>query len=242
MGLQFLKNLPTKIFGEQKITLTPGQPAKYETIQPNIFERIGNFASSLMPKKSEVMAQQPAVKVAPTLSPTQMPTPSQAPKLQLLPTVQPNIPTMKPQRPAEITQEVPMYKNPAANIIDTPSYAPVKSAIASAAGEFGVDQSLLTDIAHAESKLNPQAKASDAGYDGVTIDKNTGKPYPYSSAAGLFQFTDASWKQMMNELRLPQTTPKYDPSANARAAALAISKGRIGWWNASKHDWGQYHQ
>jgi|SRR5271166_738792 len=72
--------------------------------------------------------------------------------------------------------------------------ADIPSIINSAATANGVDPAYLLSVAHAESGLDPQAAAHS------------------SSAKGLFQITDGTWKQYGNG-------DPYDPVANANAGA-----------------------
>lgn len=73
--------------------------------------------------------------------------------------------------------------------------------IEDAARKQGVDPSQATAFAAVESSLNPNAKASS------------------SSATGLFQFTNATWKEQMGKHArkhgLDPNTPATDPTANA---------------------------
>src|SRR5579872_543408 len=71
----------------------------------------------------------------------------------------------------------------------------IPSIIQSAAAANGVDPNYLLATAHAESGLDPTASA------------------PSSSAKGLFQFTDGTWKQYGGN------ADPFDPVANANAAA-----------------------
>jgi soluble lytic murein transglycosylase-like protein len=114
-------------------------------------------------------------------------------------------------------------RNPEFSKLKETTAKDVVQIIKKAADEFGVDPSLMVDIAAAESSLDPN------------------KPSSKSSAEGLYQFIDNSWKQMMRELGLPEDTPKTNPAANARAAALALSKGRLRWWQASRWNWGRFY-
>lgn len=66
--------------------------------------------------------------------------------------------------------------------------------IRNAAERYGVDPDIMVSLAQRESSLNPRAHN------------------PHSSAAGLFQFTDATWKDYGDG-------DKTDPEANADAAA-----------------------
>jgi len=136
-------------------------------------------------------------------------------------------PAISPSPVAGAPQVVPKPKvegkNPEIKKLQGERYQQVKNVIQSAAQEFGVDPDLLQDIAFAESSLDPSKQSNE------------------SSAGGLFQFIDSSWKQMMQELGLPENTPKTNPEANARAAALALAKGRINWWETSRWNWGRFH-
>lgn len=114
--------------------------------------------------------------------------------------------------------------NPNIQKLRDPNKEKTIAIIDKAAKEFGVNPDLAIDIAFSESSLNPNAKSK------------------WSTAEGLFQFLNASWAQMMKELKLPANTPKTDPEANARAAMMAISKGRLRWWDESKPMWGKYHK
>ena len=66
------------------------------------------------------------------------------------------------------------------------------------AAEYGHDPDLFTSLASRESGFNPDAKN------------------PGSSAGGLFQFLDSTWKQY------GQGKNKFDPEANADAAARML--------------------
>jgi len=115
-------------------------------------------------------------------------------------------------------------KNP--NLSETTPPKKVDTVIRDAAKEFGVPSELLFDIAFAESSFDTTSENDN------------------STAAGLFQFLDASWKQAMRELGLPEDTPKTDEEASARAAAMVISKGRLSWWDDSKkkgQKWGSFY-
>ena len=85
----------------------------------------------------------------------------------------------------------------------------VRAAIGRAASATGVDFRYLLAEARLESSLNPNARAAT------------------SSAAGLFQFTDATWRGALDKygagLGLPAGAAgmalRYDPQASARLAA-----------------------
>jgi len=115
----------------------------------------------------------------------------------------------------------------------------VHSAIQTAADTFGVPQSLLYDIALQENSFDP--KRVNTAPDAVDA---TGKPL---NPTGLFQFTDSTWKTVLNyeampgsSLRLPNHD-RTDPLTNAMAAAYLIKFGQLGRWDASKNVWGQYY-
>ena len=99
--------------------------------------------------------------------------------------------------------------DPIANIIredasSRKALSPVE-AIVVAAQEVGIDQDILTKIAKAESSLNPSAKAKT------------------SSAGGLFQFIDSTWKDMVKRHGAKHgitVADKFDPRANSIMGAI----------------------
>lgn len=116
-----------------------------------------------------------------------------------------NQPTAAPQPqqplpPIPVSQAQPAIQAPAA-----PSDNPVLAGIDNASKATGVPANLLHTIAAAESNLNPLAKN------------------PNSSAKGLFQMTQGTWKQMVNKYG-DQFGIGYkdinDPQANATMAAM----------------------
>ena len=130
-------------------------------------------------------------------------------------------PSMAPQA-SPLPSSSPIARNP---MIDRFNPQPnVIDAITQAAQKFGLPPQLLFDIAISESSLSPTPPSN-----------------PMSTAGGLFQFLDSSWKQVMREMGLSENTPKTDPVANAMAAAHAISRQRLGWWDESKNKWGQFY-
>src|SRR5262249_5731203 len=89
--------------------------------------------------------------------------------------------------------------------ISTPNPNPVASAITGAGQQTGVNPGLLTKIATTETGLGPNAQNST------------------STASGLFQFTDQTWKDMVNKYgkSLGVTeNDKNDPEASALMGAL----------------------
>ena len=98
-----------------------------------------------------------------------------------------------------------------------------KAIIYEAASEFEVDPDLMVDIGFAESSLDPRKK-------GPTED------------VGLFQFTPATWRFVTRKMGIPENTSRMDAKANARAAAWAIANGYLNWWDASRWNWGKYHE
>jgi len=116
-------------------------------------------------------------------------------------------------------------------------YSGVRETIKQAAEKYGVDPNLMVDIAAAESSLDAGRKASEHGFDGVTTDAE-GNIYPYSSATGLFQFTDATWEDAIKNVpEISSFEQRLDPSLNALAAAYFISNGYLGKWTASEEEW-----
>ena len=201
----------------------------------------------------------------PTTRPTATPTPTMAPTHKIAgmeaptPTqgVDPLLPKSAGKYQSVIGDVGITFRNPdiQSNVVimraNDQKYRDSVSAIKDAAQEFGVSEDLLMDIAYAESKLDATVRAEDRGFDGVTIDKKTGEPFPYSSAAGLFQFLNNTWPETMQGIGMSEITDKRDPVANARGAAWQISNGYLGKWDASKkrinedigidEGWGQFY-
>lgn len=75
------------------------------------------------------------------------------------------------------------------------------------ATKYGVDPDLALFLADVESNLNPTAKN------------------PNSSALGIFQFIDSTWKTYCEGERT-------DPRDNSACAMKLISKGGMGHWTA----------
>jgi hypothetical protein len=115
----------------------------------------------------------------------------------------------------------------------------VYNAITKAANEFQIPSAILFDIALQESSMDPTKLNDDAN----AVDSN-GNPL---NPTGLFQFTDATWQDVVNmyndkpgmSLHLPNTD-RLDPLTNALAAAYLIKNGQLGKWTASKDVWGPY--
>jgi soluble lytic murein transglycosylase-like protein len=195
-----------------------------ESLWQNIKRNIPNPFGQ--PVITPLADQQPAVRKPPHFD-IQWPSaqPSTAPSQ--VPSQQPSV------RPAQSPPQQVPAATPASQYGRRPNFdwtgatkanANSVTAINQAAAKYGVPASLLFDIAASESSLSP-----------------TPPPNPESTAGGMFQFLDTSWKQVMRELGFPASTPKTDPVANAEAAAYTISKKRLSWWDASKDKWGQYY-
>ncbi len=111
----------------------------------------------------------------------------------------------------------------------------VHTAIQTAAKTYGVPASLMYDVALSESSFDP--KLVNTTPDG----KKAGNP------TGLFQFTDSTWKYILDKyndkpgmtLHLPNTD-RTDPTTNAMAAAYLIKNGQLAKWDASEWNWGNY--
>ena len=111
------------------------------------------------------------------------------------------------------------------------------------ADKYGVPRDLATDIAYAESVLDHTNSAEKGGFDGKT--KNSkGEILPYSSAEGLYMFTDDTWSDLKRWKVIPQDAKKTNAEYNVRGAMYMISKGYLSRWDASKDEgkaWGQYY-
>jgi hypothetical protein len=92
----------------------------------------------------------------------------------------------------------------------------VKQIIVNAANIVGVDPGIMLAMGQQESSFNPNA---------VPYDKKTGKLL--SSAKGLFQFIDKTWKHMVDKYskEYPELSRgPFDPMANALAGALYVKE------------------
>lgn len=113
----------------------------------------------------------------------------------------------------------------------------VVNAITAAAKAYDLPVDLMFDIAAQESMFDPNARAQDNGFDGTNL--------PFSSASGLYQFTDGTWDTVRNYGNMPGNSLKMpnwnrmDPYANAMAAAYLIKNGQLGRWDASRGVWGE---
>jgi soluble lytic murein transglycosylase-like protein len=124
--------------------------------------------------------------------------------------------------------QTPIARNPQAPVEEIPT--DISALINQAAQQYGIPPELLFDIAFSESGFNPQAQNPD------------------SSAAGLFQFTDPTWLDVLrmaqtpdSGLNLEQGATPLDPQAAALVAAYLISQGQLGRWGASQGGWGQFY-
>lgn len=98
------------------------------------------------------------------------------------------------------------------------------------ADKYGVPRSLATDIAYAESNLDPTNSAKKGGLN--------------SSAEGVYMFTDATWSDLKRYGVIPQDAKKTNAEYNIRGAMYFISEGYLSKWDASKNEgrkWGQYY-
>lgn len=98
--------------------------------------------------------------------------------------------------------------------------------IVKVAEEYGVDPSLMVDLAWAENTLK-----YDVNKNG--IEGNT--------ATGFYQFIQKTWdKEILpkyaDKIGIPKNSSRLDLDANMRAAAWAIKNGKLGWWAADKHN------
>jgi hypothetical protein len=190
-----------------------------------------------------------------TPTPTKTPSPTATPTKVTAPESEKTIITPTQQGEVQHRNEkaTPAIKNNPDNAMIVTKYAK----------EFNIPLDLATDLAFAESSLDHKKRAEDHGYDGnhyqvtltngktVTVDKKDLGKYegqiekkkllPYSSASGLFMFTNATWDTMKNNGVIPKNATyadKLDPELNAKAAMWAVSHGMLSRWNASKGNWG----
>lgn len=247
--LDKISNLATKLFGSKTYTIKKDQPMT-TTSQPGLVQKAGgrllkglsNAVNKIFPEKtytftkdepapsmesmpkSGLTEEEKSMKISPTPFPSATPKPREIQGVDaIVPGEQRRFNIVPEAYAQEISEDDILGRNPQVKKLQGAEYNRIRSIIYSAADEFGVDPALMEDMAFAESTLNPRAQST------------------ISTAGGLFQYIDSSWDMMRRELGLPPDASKYDPEANARATALAISKGRIGWWDASRHNWGRFH-
>lgn len=111
---------------------------------------------------------------------------------------------------ATVTAAAPVSDKP---VILAPTIEEIKNIIVDAADQVGIDPSIMLAMAKQESGFNPKAKATSGG------NKGEGG----SSAKGLFQILDNTWKGITEKYsgKYPQLKKgPMDPEANAIAGAL----------------------
>lgn len=171
-----------------------------------------------------------------------LPTATPTPKVSKVRVVSPTktVKTKASSTPKRREQPTPTYDSnytgrtkKAMDLLSQDPRTDMVEAFNAAAQKYGISPNLLLDIAAYESGFNPQAAAANSGFDGVTINPNTGQPYPYSSAAGLFQFTDGTWNDLKRWGVVPQDASKFDPAMSAMGAAYLINSGQIHRWSPS---------
>lgn len=207
----------------EKVTMAKDKPTTRESIPAkiNIGKLIMDKLSSLLGNKAQTPVSDPEQAVR-TTTPAVLPT--------VKPTVTPTI------TPAVTETPTVTARNPAVSNYVIPDS--VHKAIKVASDTFKLNPSILYDVALQESSFDPNlVNTTPAG-------KKAGNP------TGLYQFTDNTWKTILNSyndklgmsLHLP-TTDRTDPTTNAMAAAYLIKMGQLGRWNASQGVWGpQYTQ
>lgn len=85
-------------------------------------------------------------------------------------------------------------------------------------------EEVMKRIEHCESRGNPNAKN------------------PHSTAKGLFQFLDGTWKHYgLKHWGTLEGRDVYDPEDNRELAEYVITNYGTRDWNASKHCWGYPH-
>lgn len=90
--------------------------------------------------------------------------------------------------------------------------------IREAARKWGAPEDLVVKVVECESGFKPNAQNA------------------YSTASGLFQFLDSTWKSQSTKYGV--TTQKNDPYGQIEVATHMIADGGITHWNASKSCWG----
>lgn len=79
-------------------------------------------------------------------------------------------------------------------------------------------------IAECESQFDPNAKSKT------------------SSAGGVFQFIDGTWRGVMRQMGLPEDSNKNDPHFNIEAGLFLLDKEGDHHWEASKKCWQPKYQ
>ena len=234
---QLIRKFPPSTLGQNTVhtlkdlgnRILPGDPFGATPLQTSVPVQIAQRMTSVTPTVTPT--------ASPNIFPTAFPTVS--------PTVTPTIPYGKTQFPTTVPVS-PNLRTPSAtptpvSTARNPSVAKfnilpvVQTAINQAAETYNIPASLLYDIALQESSFNPGLiNTTPAGV-------KAGNP------TGLFQFTDGTWRTVLNyanrpnsTLKLP-TTDRLDPLTNALAAAYLIAHGQLGRWDASKNVWGGYY-
>jgi len=115
-----------------------------------------------------------------------------------------------------------LARNPA--VVDYNITDEVKNAILKAADKYKIPSTLLFDIALQESsfekdKVNPETKKH----------------------IGLYQFDPPTWSNMIRWGAVPENADRFDPVANAEAAAWAIKHGYLKKWRKSKDVWEKFY-
>jgi len=179
---------------------------------------------------------------------TNTPPPKEQSQYSPAPPQQPYAPTetATPQQQYVQTEQTPQqqYTQPQTNTTPTvtarnPAVAKynitpvVQDAIVKAASKYGVEPSLLFDIALQESSFDPNLKNTTPS----GIEAGTPK--------GLFQFTPSTVETIKNyakqpgsSISLPDNLDLFDPYVNAEMAAYLIAHGQLSRWNASQGVWG----
>lgn len=85
---------------------------------------------------------------------------------------------------------------------------------------YEIDPALASIIIFCESSWNPEAKN------------------PHSTAKGLFQFTDGTWKWVLKRMG-EEYKGQYDKELNIKAGAYLISKGELSYWKETEKCWKQ---
>lgn len=194
--------------------------------------------------------------VEPTAIPTLAPTEAPKPVFRITPKQEA---TVIPQPTPTPVQQ--WYRNPAIARGEKNTKAfklevnNAKDAIEKAAQKYGVPVNLMMDIAFKESSLDANAQPYWYKKDekGKIVERSTTKPegegWLYSSAGGLFQFTNATWDHAKKALG--SNIDRYNPYDAAMAAAHFIKNGYLSKWDASRvmvdpntgvdYGWGQFY-
>lgn len=149
---------------------------------------------------AEEISNQTGFDIGKDLAPTEESGGSEVEMGKSFPNIEKDVKNFESRNDGTANDEIGQLIQQGDDVANTP-----KSIIGAAATDVGVDADILIKIAQAESSLNPDAKART------------------SSAGGLFQFIDSTWKDMVKrhgDKYGITVADKFDPRANSIMGAI----------------------